>query len=51
MAAHATMQKRWSPPSMLSPAWAVRKQTLCVSVAPALLRVVPCVSGELARRL
>jgi hypothetical protein len=38
----ATMQKRSSPPSMSSPAWAVRRQTFFVGVAPALLRVVPC---------
>jgi hypothetical protein len=34
VAALATMQKRWSPPSILSPAWAVRRQTLFVGVAP-----------------
>lgn len=35
------MQKRWSPPSMSSPAWAMRRQTFFfVGVAPALLRVV-----------
>jgi hypothetical protein len=34
------MQKRWSPRSMSSPAWAVRSRTLFVGAAPALLRVV-----------